>query len=147
MEHGWDGERADRESFARVWKNFVSFEDLDNVRRRAKARKLSGLCYWSEKSCWRRRNKCVSAANPKINEDHHLETTIEVTVLSAATVSKLSMGCIYDSALALPLGLVVFAVWWRRRRLIVFEVLADIFLYTVELLIASDEIREAIFNG
>ena len=56
------------------------------------------------------------------------------------------MAWIYGGVAAAILGLVVFAVYWRRRKQSALSELADIFAYTAELLAAGDEFREAIFN-
>jgi len=90
----------------------------------------------------------INSTDEKVAEDDRirLETTIAVTILSASIVEEGKMAWIYGGVAAAILGLVVFAVYWRRRKQSALSELADIFAYTAELLAAGDEFREAIFN-
>jgi hypothetical protein len=90
----------------------------------------------------------INSTDPKVAEDDRarLETTMAVNVLSATIVEDGTMAWIYGGVAATILGLVVFAVYWRRRKQSALDELADVFAYTAELLAAGDEFREAIFN-
>jgi hypothetical protein len=90
----------------------------------------------------------INSTDDKVAEDDRarLETTIEVNVLSAATIETGAKNWIYGGGIAAILAIVAFAVYWRRRKQSALSELADVFAYTAELLAAGDETREAIFN-
>ena len=90
----------------------------------------------------------INSTDEKVAEDDRarLETTIEVTVQSAAAIESGAKNWIYGGGIAAILAFVAFAVYWRRRKQSALSELADVFAYTAELLAAGDETREAIFN-
>jgi hypothetical protein len=90
----------------------------------------------------------INTTDEKVAEDdrERLETTMEVVVLSAATIEEGISNWLYGGLIAAILGSVAFVVYWRRRKQSALSELADIFAYTAELLAAGDETREAIFN-
>ncbi len=90
----------------------------------------------------------INSTDEQVAEDDRarLETTMEVTVLTAAQAQEGVSGWVYGGLSAALLGVVAFAVYWRRRKQSALAELADVFAYTAELLAAGDETREAIFN-
>ena len=90
----------------------------------------------------------INSTDDKVAEDDRarLETTIEVTVLSAEAIDDGAKNWIYGGFIAAILAIVAFAVYWRYRKQSALSELADVFAYTAELLAAGDETREAIFN-
>nr|AIF09074.1 transglutaminase domain-containing protein [uncultured marine group II/III euryarchaeote KM3_34_C09] len=90
----------------------------------------------------------INSTDEKVAEDdrERLETTMEVIVLSAATIEEGISNWLYGGLIAAVLGSIAFVVYWRRRKQSALSELADVFAYTAELLAAGDETREAIFN-
>lgn len=90
----------------------------------------------------------INSTDQQVAEDDRarLETTMQVTVLSATAIEEGMSNWLIGGLVAALLASLAFAIYWRRRKQTALSELADVFAYTAELLAAGDETREAIFN-